>query len=394
MYFINTKGQAFCEKARACVMVPWGGRMPNEIDNRLGLIRQKRGLAAAELAQAVGASRQTIYAIEAGTYVPNTVLALKLAQVLETSVEELFALTEDAVKAKPRYEQVTLLPGSVQMEPGQPVQLCRVGRRLIASPPSPARWYLPASDGVAETSSSVRLFHPQEDFRNRLLIAGCDPAISVLARHAEAAGIRLVMAHRNSSQALELLKQDAIHIAGTHLRDESSGESNIPEIQSRFSGRSAAVFSFAVWEEGFVTAPGNPKQIKSVVDLARPGISIVNRELGSGARRLLDSELKRAKIPAARVAGYGSQAPSHLAAAWQVHAGAADCCIATRTAARAFGLGFVPLVAERYDLVLHRRCLKMPSVQTLFDILSRADFRRELEVLGGYDMRSAGARIL
>jgi putative molybdopterin biosynthesis protein len=63
-----------------------------------------------------------------------------------------------------------------------------------------------------------------------VLIAGCDPAISVLARHVQTAGVELVLAHRNSSQALELLKERYVHVAGTHLRDESSGESNLPAI--------------------------------------------------------------------------------------------------------------------------------------------------------------------
>ena len=368
--------------------------MRNQIDNRLGMLRQKRGTAAAQLARAVGASRQTIYAIEAGTYVPNTTLALKLAKVLETTVEELFSLQEDVPEPELRKERVTLLPGSGRLEPGQPVELCRVGRRMIASPPSPIRWYLPASDAVAETQSSVRVFHPEDGFDRRLLVAGCDPAISVLARHVQAFGVQLVLAHRNSSQALQLLKEDAIHIAGTHLRDEASGESNLPEIRRIFPARSIAMVSFAVWEEGIVTAGGNPKRIEAVADLARPGVSIVNREPGSGARRLLDSELKRAGVSAARVAGYETEAPGHLAAAWQVHTGAADCCVATRTAARAFGLGFVPLVTERYDLALRRRNLELPAVQALFDVLSRSGFRRELESLGGYDTRAAGTRVL
>ncbi len=368
--------------------------MQEQIENRLGPLRQKRGLAAAQLAKAVGASRQTIYAIEAGTYVPNTALALKLARVLETSVEDLFALSGDVPEPELRTERVTLLPGSGKLDPGQPVQLCPVGRRMVASPPSPVRWYLPASDAVAETRSLVRVFHSEDQFRGRLLVAGCDPAISVLARHVQAAGIQLVLAHRNSSQALQLLRQDAIHIAGTHLRDEASGESNLPEIRRLFPGRSIAVVSFAVWEEGILTVRGNPKQIKAAADLARPGVSMVNREPGSGARRLLDSELKRAKVPAGGVAGYGNLAAGHLAAAWHVHTGAADCCIATRTAARAFGLGFVPLVTERYDLALRRRNLELPAVQALFDVLSRSGFRRELESLGGYDTRAAGTRLL
>jgi molybdate-binding protein len=76
----------------------------------------------------------------------------------------------------------------------------------------------------------------------------------------------------------------------------------------------------------------------------------------------------------------------------QVMAGAADCCIATKAAARVFGLDFVSLVSERYDLVLRKKSLDMPEVQALFDTLGRAGFRQELEAMGGYDTSPAGTQ--
>jgi putative molybdopterin biosynthesis protein len=94
------------------------------------------------------------------------------------------------------------------------------------------------------------------------------------------------------------------------------------------------------------------------------------------------------------VRGYHQLAPGHLPAAWQVQTGAVDCCLATRAVARVFGLNFIPLVSERYDLVIRKRHLELPRIQNLFDTLSRRDFRRELEGLGGYDTRVAGQRML
>ncbi len=370
-----------------------------EIENNLGALRQKRGISAAQLARSVGVTRQTIYAMEAGSYIPNTAVALRLAQALEVKVEDLFALPKQEPSELPR-EDVSLLPGSDSVHPGQPVQLCRVNKRLIASPPSPVPWYFPVSDAVVASKlpknghASVQVFNAAEDFRNRILIAGCDPGISVLAHHLQSAGVELVLAHRNSSQSLQLLKEGCIHIAGTHLRDESSGESNLPEISRMFPRTAVAVITFAVWEEGIVTASGNPKSIKGIEDLARRDITIVNREKGAGSRALLDSHLKRLKIDTKNVRGYDRVAPGHLPAAWQVQSGQADCCIATRAAARVFGLGFVPLVSERYDLVVRRQHLEMPTIQALLDTLNRSTYRRELESLGGYDVRTAGQRLL
>jgi putative molybdopterin biosynthesis protein len=375
-----------------------------EIENHLGTLRQKRGISAAQLARTVGVTRQTIYAMEAGSYVPNTAVALRLAQALEVKVEDLFTLP----RAEPtglRSEEVTLLPGSDALHPGQPVQLCRVNKRLLASPPSPVPWYFPVSDAVVVSAAApgklpkngrtdVQVFDAADDFRNRVLIAGCDPGISVLAHHLQSAGVELVLAHRNSSQSLKLLKDGCVHVAGTHLRDESSGESNLPEIGRMFPRNAVAVITFAVWEEGIVTAAGNPKGIKAIDDLARRDVNIVNREKGAGSRALLDSALKRLKLDSKNVQGYDRIAAGHLQAAWQVQSGQADCCIATRAASRVFGLGFIPLVSERYDLAIRRQHLDMPSIQTLLDTLNRSNYRRELESLGGYDTRAAGQRLL
>src|SRR5580700_1979835 len=368
-----------------------------EIETSLGTLRRKRGLSAIHLAATVGVTRQTIYAMEAGSYVPNTAVALRLARALETTVEELFSLPQDTAPAEVRTEQAHLLAGTTQ--PGQPVELCRVDKRLVASAPSPMPWYFPASDAVVAGKpqggkTTVQVFDPAEDFRNRILIAGCDPGISVLARHVQAAGVELVLAHRNSSQALALLKEGSVHVAGTHLRDEASGESNLPEIGRMFTKNSVAVISFAVWEEGIVTAPGNPKGIRGIEDLARRDIAMVNREKGAGSRALLDAHLKQLKIEPGSVRGYDRIAPGHLPAAWQVHSGAVDCCIATRAAARAFGLGFIPLVSERYDLAIRRQHLDLPGIVAMLDTLNRSSYRRELESLGGYDAKAAGERLL
>jgi len=225
-------------------------------------------------------------------------------------------------------------------------------------------------------------------------VAGCDPGISVLARHAQPAGIDLVLAHRNSSQALALLKEGAVHIAGSHLKDEASGECNLPQIGRLFPRNSVAVIAFAVWEEGILTAAGNPKSIREIADLARPEVAIVNREPGAGSRVLLDSHLHRLGVSSGKVRGYERLAPGHLPAAWQVQSGAVDACLATRAAARLLGLHFIPLVTERYDLVIRRQHLDLPRMQNLLDTLARSGFRRELEGFGGYDTRVAGQRVL
>jgi putative molybdopterin biosynthesis protein len=354
-------------------------------------IRQRRGMSAAQVAALAGISRQTIYAIEAGDYVPNTTLALQLARILEVRVEELFQLESDiAPLAKP--VTVEMLGDARQ---GQPVQLCAVGKRMIgvAAVPQPV---LPLADGVVVTRATahradVRVFPSDDEGGKRILVAGCDPGISLLAQHlAKAEGIEMILAPGSSQRALEWLKDGAVHIAGTHLRDASTGDYNLAAIRRLFPKGGVKVVTFAIWEQGLVFAAGNPKGIQGAGDLGRPGIRVINREKGAGSRELLDRELQRAGVAGESVKGYERIAAGHLPAALAVSLGEADCCIATRSAAQAFGLGFVPLATERYDLVIRRAFVKLPAVEALLDGLNRSAMRRRLELLAGYDTSHTG----
>jgi putative molybdopterin biosynthesis protein len=352
------------------------------VHSRLAETRQQRGIAAAELARRAGVSRQTIYAMEAGSYVPNTAVALRLARILEVTVEELFALDADEPRP-PRTVKAHLLAAH-DLFPGSAVELCRVGSRLVGVPAVPAPWQLLPADGllVSPERGTVQLIH-EGDTENRLLVAGCDPATGVLSRHLQRAGVTLVPAPVNSSVALQLLKRKMVHVAGTHLRHGG-----------RLPLRGVHVFAFALWEEGLVVARGNPHNICSVADLLRPGVRFTNREKGSGSRQLLDRRLQEAGIAPAAVPGYdATPAAGHLAAAWRVHSAMADCCIATRSAARAFGLDFLPLTTERYDLVIRKEHLELAAVERMLDVLTQAAFRRELDALCGYDTRETGRRM-
>jgi molybdate-binding protein len=203
-------------------------------------------------------------------------------------------------------------------------------------------------------------------------------------------GVEIVAAEASSRLALKWLKDGRIHIAGSHLKDPETGEFNLPIVRREFPDEDLAVVTFARWEEGFVTAPGNPKVIKQAADLARGDVRFINREPGSGSRALLDSLLAQAGIPHGKLAGYDRVARGHLAAAYAVHSNEADSCVATRAAAQAFGLDFLPLQSERYDFVMRRKTLDLPPVQSFLDVLQKAKLRRKLEVLAGYDTTQTG----
>jgi putative molybdopterin biosynthesis protein len=366
------------------------------VNSQLAEIRKGRGIGQSSLAAKVGVSRQTIHAIETGEYVPNTEVALRLAQELEVTVDQLFSLPrplETSLKTL-TVESVSEAP----LEAGRAVRICKVGARWVGVPVSASPYYLPEADGIVERSrrsrgrADVVVFADDEVSDKRLTMAGCDPASSLLTNMVEKiSGVEMVCAAASSRRALEWLKHGRVHIAGSHLEDAKTGEFNLPFIRREFPDGDFSVITFARWEAGLVVTAGNPKRLKTIDDLARRGVRIVNREPGSGSRALLDKLLDRAGVDSKKVSGYARIAPGHLAAAYAVVSGTADACMATRSAARAFALDFIPMHSERYDLILRRSTLELPAAKAFLDVLQRSLLRRKLETLAGYDTTQTGA---
>jgi len=361
----------------------------------VGEIRKSRGVGASELARRVGVSRQTIYAIELGTYVPNTEVALNLAKELEVTVDELFLLQDGPQKAAESLAAEVLSSGpSVK---GQPVRVCQIGSRWVSVPVSASPYYMPEADGIIKRTGKTNgradlvVFAKEEAAQKRLVLAGCDPATGLLARMVERiSGVEIVSAAASSKLALTWLSEGKVHVAGSHLEDPKTGEFNLPYLRKQFPSEDFSVVTFARWEEGFVVATGNPKRIRKIEDLARKNVRFANREPGSGSRGLLDTLLDKAGMDGEKVQGYDRIAHGHLAAAYCVVSREADVCLATRSAAQTFGLDFVPLHSERYDLVMRKRTADLPAVKAFLDVLQRATLRRKLEVLAGYDTSQTG----
>jgi len=365
-----------------------------KIKNDLQSIREQRGIAAAELARRVGISRPTIYAIEAGTYTPNTSVALKLARALECRVEDLFSLYAETPIA-PRQVKVKFLSSGVAPQEEQPLQLCQVGEAIVGVPASNRENYLPDVDGIISRigpNKSGVLVSPVADLNagKRIIVGGCDPATTILGAQLGRFGFEVIAASCPSRCALERLKAGLIHIAGCHLHDPKTDEYNLPFVNRLFKKSEVRVVTYVTWEQGLVVQHGNPKAIRSVKDLARKNVRLINREKGSGARQLLDRGLHEAGVSASRVAGYGTVARGHIPAALAVSNSQADCCVATRSATRYFGLEFIPLASERYDFVVLKRYWDMPVIQAFFEELARSQFRRKLEAITGYDTAHAG----
>jgi molybdate-binding protein/DNA-binding XRE family transcriptional regulator len=370
--------------------------MKTPVNNQLAEVRKGRGIGQSSLAAKVGVSRQTIHAIETGEYVPNTEVALRLAQELEVTVDQLFSLPGPVGKPLKTMTVESISEGP--LEAGRAVRICKVSGRWVGVPVTASPYYFPEADGIVERSrrtrgrAEVAVFAGDEVSEKRLAMAGCDPASSLLTGMVEKiSGVEIVCAAASSRRALAWLKDGRVHIAGSHLEDSKTGEFNLPFVRREFPDGDFSVITFARWEAGLVVAAGNPKRIRAVEDLAHKRVRIVNREPGSGSRALLDKLLHRAGIDSKKVAGYERIAQGHLAAAYAVASGTADGCMATRSAARAFGLDFLPLHSERYDLILRRSTLELPAAKAFLDVLQRSVLRRKLETLAGYDTAQTGA---
>lgn len=363
-------------------------------------MRERRGLAAAELARAAGVSRQTIYAIEDGSYVPNTAVALRLARALETRVEDLFSL-EDAgpVPAAKTSVRATLL-ADWSTDDGHYVQLARVDDRLVAVPVSSRSAYLPWADGFITNDRETRQAgrkvtvevrsNSSPEWDRRVVVAGCDPALAIFAAFARQSSIEVLTVACSSRQALRWLRDRHVHLAGSHLVDRQTGEHNLPALRLLFPDQPMQAATFARWQLGLVVRAGNPKSIQSVSDVASPYVAIVNREKGSGSRDLLDVSLHSAGIDAEHVAGYERLSSGHLTAAASVARNRADCCIASQAAARAFGLDFIPLEEQRFELCLPAEAAQTKAVDMLLNTLGSGALRSRLQHQAGYDCSETG----
>ncbi|MCX6028794.1 MAG: GntR family transcriptional regulator [Chloroflexi bacterium] len=179
-------------------------------------------------------------------------------------------------------------------------------------------------------------------------------------------------------------------LVGAHILDEATGEYNLPILQRLFLGQRLCVVTLAEREQGLIVPPGNPLGLAAWTDLARPGLRFVNRQPGSGTRTLLDHHLRLAQIAAGSISGYDFVVPTHLAAAAAVQEGQADVALGLYAAARAYGLDFVPLAHERYDLICLAGDETRPPLDAVLTMLRTTEFRAVVAQLGGYDTRHTG----
>lgn len=240
-----------------------------------------------------------------------------------------------------------------------------------------------------ETSSSF--LGDAGEARPDIIISGQDVVLDILANHLPEYGVTAGRAYLPSFEGLLALYEGRVDAAGCHLYSADYGQYNIPFVKTLMPGIPALLINITYRTQGFYVRKGNPKGIKDWNDLKRGDISILNRRTGSASRILLDGVLKKMKIPQESVKGYDRIMRSHLTMAAAIAEGDADVGIGTaRVAGQIDGIEFIPLVEERYDLVIRRAALETREMQALLKIMASPEVRRELAHFSGNNYRDSG----
>lgn len=215
-----------------------------------------------------------------------------------------------------------------------------------------------------------------------LLAALCD-------QWARPEGIVADITFRGSVESLKAFERGEADVAGFHTGDEST-EAPTGGVRRLLDPRRHALLRFAEREQGLIVQPGNPRDLRSLADVARVRARFVNRQRGSGTRLLIDQLLRQAGIAPGAIPGYETEEYTHLAVAATVATGQAEAGFGLRAAAARFGLDFVPLKKETYWLAVRTRQLDAAPVRRLREGLAGAPLRDAVGGLAGYSIAGAG----
>ena len=285
------------------------------------------------------------------------------------------------------------------------VTVGRVGERTVAAPLSRGAGVITSlvrADGIVRIprfsegvdsgqSVTVELYRdPSEIDRTIVHIGSHDLCLDLLSQFLADANRRLTSANAGSLGGLVALRRGEAHLAGSHLLDPATGEYNVSYVKQYLPDVPVVLVTFVHREQGLIVAPGNPKGVMGLADLARPDVGYVNRQRGAGTRILLDYRLSQVGITSDQVRGYRREEYTHLAVAAAVQSGVADCGLGIAAAARALKLDFVPLEQERYDLVIPRAHYESDLLRPLLDLIRGQEFQQAVSGLDGYDATHMG----
>ena len=244
---------------------------------------------------------------------------------------------------------------------------------------------------VRQVEVSSELLSPVVRTGKPFLISGQDVVLDILSNYLHQNGIGAERCYLSSFEGLLALYEKKVDAAACHLYAVDEKSFNVPYVKRLMPGVKAVLVNISYRKQGFYVAAGNPKEIRGWRDLARRDVSILNRRPGSSARILLDGQLCRMDLDPRQIKGYEREMKSHLTMAAAIADGEADLALGTERISRQIdGLDFIPLLEERYDLVLRRDAMDTPAVEAILEILRSAAFKKEIRHFTGNDYRDMG----
>ncbi|WNC17092.1 helix-turn-helix transcriptional regulator [Brevibacillus brevis] len=254
--------------------------------------------------------------------------------------------------------------------------------------------YKPFSAAGSQAQPSISQMPPfgQAKATRDIIISGQDVSLDMLASHLRKRDefFRPLRSYVGSMNSLIAMYNGEADVVSTHLYDGETGEYNLSYVRSVLSGHRYIIINLLARWAGFYVQKGNPKGIHRWADLPKTGARMVNREIGSGARTLIEEGFRLHGIKGSDVAGYEREEANHLAVAGAVARKEADVGIGIERAARMVDVDFVPLVKERYDLVVLKKQENEKLIALLLEILRSELFQKELGAIGGYDLSQTG----
>jgi molybdate-binding protein/DNA-binding transcriptional regulator YhcF (GntR family) len=219
-----------------------------------------------------------------------------------------------------------------------------------------------------------------------------DPAVTLIAAHAHEIqpGLVIQLSFTGSLGGLIALAEKEADIAGCHLWDQESDTYNVPFIRRLFPGQKIALLTLSLRRVGLLVPSGNPGGVSGLEDLALPGVRFVNRQPGSGTRVWLDAQLKQVGIDAGRIAGYADERKTHSDVASAIARGEGNAGLGVQTAALAYGLDFILLNTERYELAVPAEVWGRQTLQSLYQWVNSSEAKEAIDGLGGYDTSETG----
>lgn len=221
------------------------------------------------------------------------------------------------------------------------------------------------------------------------IVGGSQDSLLELAIRESGCGLALLA--EGSQAGLDRLIRNEVAIAALHLHATPDDDgANLAAIRAEAALHDAVVINFARREQGLLVAPGDPLRIDGLAAAVAKGARFAQRQRGAGAQLLLASLLARAGVAPGRMVVADGVCATGQDLALAIRSGRADCGIAARAVAMAFGLEFRSLVWEHVDLAMRRRTYFEPAAQRLLAWMRSPDMAARATELGGYDLSLSG----